>query len=83
MRDYVKPTEGKNLITPGKSKCTLWQKSLNLEVATPAIVPEMAHSAEFLYQSTALMPVTEHTASVGICGQDDNALFRPRSTTGE
>lgn len=27
-----------------------WQKSLNLEVATPAIVPEMAHSEEFLYE---------------------------------
>lgn len=65
-----------------------WQKSLNLEVATPAIVPEMAHSEEFLYESTASTPVTEHTASVGICGQDDNALFRPLSrfpcsTTGE
>jgi hypothetical protein len=36
----------------------------------------MAHSEEFLYESTASTPVTEHTASVGICGQDDNALFR-------
>ncbi|KAK9190550.1 hypothetical protein WN943_019157 [Citrus x changshan-huyou] len=30
-----------------------------------------------MYESTASMPVTEHTASIGICGQDDNALFVP------
>lgn len=55
----------------------MWPKSLNLEVVTTKIVPEMVHSVEFLYESMASTPVTEHITSIGIYGQDDNVFFRP------